>query len=112
MSDGDEKYWYNLSTGEVEFGMLSAALAIIGLVRLLQGQAGFGAAFLFAAFVSVVVSYALVRSVNASRQRPAGQRRPDGQRRTDGQRRPDGRPRPDGQPRPDAQPGRGDDRRR
>jgi membrane protein implicated in regulation of membrane protease activity len=70
------------------FGMLSAALAIIGLVRLLQGQAGFGAAFLFAAFVSVVVSYALVRSVNASRQRPAGQRRPD------------------------AQPGRGDDRRR
>lgn len=49
------------------FGMLAAALAIIGLVRLLQGQAGFGAAFLFAGFVSVVVSYALVRSVNASR---------------------------------------------
>jgi membrane protein implicated in regulation of membrane protease activity len=75
------------------FGLLAAALAIVGLVRLLQGQAGFGAAFLFAAFVSVVVSYALVRSVNASRRRPAGQRRPDGQR-------------------PDAQPGRGDDRRR
>jgi hypothetical protein len=49
------------------FGMLAAALAIIGLVRLLQGQAGFGAAFLFAGFVSVVVAYALVRSVNASR---------------------------------------------
>jgi hypothetical protein len=75
------------------FGLLAAALAIVGLVRLLQGQAGFGAAFLFAAFVSVVVSYALVRSVNASRRRPAGQRRPDGQR-------------------PDGQPGRGDDRRR
>ena len=49
------------------FGMLAAALAIIGLVRLLQGQAGFGAAFLFAGFVSVVVAYALVRSSNASR---------------------------------------------
>jgi len=70
------------------FGMLAAALAVIGLVRLLQGQAGFGAAFLFAAFVFVVVSYALVRSVNASRGRPDGRRRPDGQ------------------------PGRGDDRRR
>ncbi|WP_158612690.1 hypothetical protein [Frigoribacterium sp. PhB24] len=49
------------------FGMLAAALAIIGLVRLLQGQAGFGVAFLVAGFVSVVVAYALVRSVNASR---------------------------------------------
>jgi len=76
------------------FGMLAAALAVIGLVRLLQGQAGFGAAFLFAAFVSVVVSYALVRSVNASRSRP------------------DGRRRPDGPGRPDGQPGRGGDRRR
>ncbi|WP_354594374.1 hypothetical protein [Frigoribacterium sp. PvP054] len=82
------------------FGMLAAALAVIGLVRLLQGQAGFGAAFLFAAFVSVVVSYALVRSVNASRSRPDGRRRPDGPGRPDGRRRPDG------------QPGRGGDRRR
>jgi hypothetical protein len=49
------------------FGMAAAALAIVGLVRVLQGQAGFGAAFLFAGFVSVVVAYALVRSVNASR---------------------------------------------
>lgn len=30
MSDGDEKYWYNLSTGEVEFGMLSAAVDRVG----------------------------------------------------------------------------------
>ena len=30
MSDGDEKYWYNLSTGEVEFGILSAAVDRVG----------------------------------------------------------------------------------
>ncbi|WP_309064350.1 SPOR domain-containing protein [Microbacterium sp.] len=30
MSDGDEKYWYNLSTGEVEFGMQSAAVDRVG----------------------------------------------------------------------------------
>jgi hypothetical protein len=30
MSDGDEKYWYNLSTHEVEFGMLSAAVDRVG----------------------------------------------------------------------------------
>ena len=30
MSDGDEKYWYNLSTGEVELGMLSAAVDRVG----------------------------------------------------------------------------------
>ena len=30
MSDGDEKYWYNLSTGEVEVGMLSAAVDRVG----------------------------------------------------------------------------------
>lgn len=30
MADGDEKYWYNLSTGEVEFGMLSAAVDRVG----------------------------------------------------------------------------------
>jgi len=30
MSDGDEKYWYNLSTGEVEFGMQSASVDRVG----------------------------------------------------------------------------------
>jgi len=30
MSDGDEKYWYNLSTKEVEFGMESAAVDRVG----------------------------------------------------------------------------------
>jgi hypothetical protein len=30
MSDGDDKYWYNLSTGEVEFGMLSASVDRVG----------------------------------------------------------------------------------
>lgn len=30
MADGDDKYWYNLSTGEVEFGMLSAAVDRVG----------------------------------------------------------------------------------
>ena len=30
MSDGDEKYWYNLSTREVEFGMQSAAVDRVG----------------------------------------------------------------------------------
>lgn len=30
MSDGDEKYWYNLRTGEVEFGMQSASVDRVG----------------------------------------------------------------------------------
>ncbi|WP_193599138.1 SPOR domain-containing protein [Microbacterium sp. YJN-G] len=30
MADGDEKYWYNMNTGEVEFGMLSAAVDRVG----------------------------------------------------------------------------------
>jgi hypothetical protein len=30
MADGDDKYWYNLSTGEVEFGMLSASVDRVG----------------------------------------------------------------------------------
>lgn len=30
MPDGDDKYWYNLSTHEVEFGMLSAAVDRVG----------------------------------------------------------------------------------
>lgn len=30
MSDGDEKYWYNAKTGEVEFGMLSPSIDRIG----------------------------------------------------------------------------------
>ncbi len=30
MADGDEKYWYNLTTGEVEFGMQSAAVDRVG----------------------------------------------------------------------------------
>lgn len=30
MSEDGEKYWYNLSTGEVEFGMQSAAVDRVG----------------------------------------------------------------------------------
>ncbi|MBG9887311.1 MULTISPECIES: hypothetical protein [Bacteria] len=30
MPDGDEKYWYNLRTGEVEFGMLSPSADRVG----------------------------------------------------------------------------------
>lgn len=30
MADGDEKYWYNLSTREVEFGMQSPAVDRVG----------------------------------------------------------------------------------
>jgi len=30
MSDGDEKYWFNLSSREVEFGMQSAAVDRVG----------------------------------------------------------------------------------
>ena len=30
MSDGDEKYWYNLRTGEVEFGMQSPSADRVG----------------------------------------------------------------------------------
>jgi len=30
MTDGDEKYWYNLRTGEVEFGMLSPSADRVG----------------------------------------------------------------------------------
>ncbi len=26
MSDGDQKYWYNLETGKVEFGMISPSV--------------------------------------------------------------------------------------
>ncbi len=30
MSDGDAKYWYNLKTGTVEFGMISASVDRVG----------------------------------------------------------------------------------
>lgn len=30
MTDGDEKYWYNLRTGDVEFGMLSSSADRVG----------------------------------------------------------------------------------
>ncbi|MFT4259741.1 SPOR domain-containing protein [Microbacterium sp.] len=30
MSSGDEKYWYNLSTGQVEFGMISPSVDRVG----------------------------------------------------------------------------------
>lgn len=30
MSNGDEKYWYNLATGRVEFGMISASADRVG----------------------------------------------------------------------------------
>lgn len=30
MADGDEKYWYNLRTGGVEFGMQSASVDRVG----------------------------------------------------------------------------------
>lgn len=30
MSDGDEKYWYNLATGQVEFGMISPSADRVG----------------------------------------------------------------------------------
>ncbi|UNK72376.1 SPOR domain-containing protein [Microbacterium sp. H1-D42] len=30
MTDGDEKYWYNLRTGDVEFGMQSASVDRVG----------------------------------------------------------------------------------
>lgn len=30
MSNGDEKYWYNLETGEVEFGMISPSVDRVG----------------------------------------------------------------------------------
>lgn len=30
MSNGDEKYWYNLETGQVEFGMISASADRVG----------------------------------------------------------------------------------
>ncbi|MFS0851987.1 SPOR domain-containing protein [Microbacterium sp. 179-I 3D4 NHS] len=30
MSDGDEKYWYNLATGNVEFGMISPSADRVG----------------------------------------------------------------------------------
>jgi hypothetical protein len=30
VSDGDHKYWYNLSTGEVEFGMISTSKDRVG----------------------------------------------------------------------------------
>ncbi|MFY9714324.1 MULTISPECIES: hypothetical protein [Microbacterium] len=30
MSDGDQKYWYNLETGQVEFGMISPAVDRVG----------------------------------------------------------------------------------
>lgn len=30
MSDGDSKYWYNLETRQVEFGMISAAPDRVG----------------------------------------------------------------------------------
>jgi hypothetical protein len=30
MSDGDEKYWYNLETGTVEFGMISPSADRVG----------------------------------------------------------------------------------
>ena len=30
MSDGDEKYWYNLESGKVEFGMISPSVDRVG----------------------------------------------------------------------------------
>ena len=30
MSDGDEKYWYNSETGQVEFGMISPSVDRVG----------------------------------------------------------------------------------
>lgn len=30
MTNGDEKYWYNLVTGQVEFGMISASADRVG----------------------------------------------------------------------------------
>jgi len=30
MSNGDEKYWYNLATGQVEFGMISPSADRVG----------------------------------------------------------------------------------
>lgn len=30
MTDGDEKYWYNLATGQVEFGMISSSVDRVG----------------------------------------------------------------------------------
>ncbi|MFE7196420.1 SPOR domain-containing protein [Microbacterium oxydans] len=30
MSDGDHKYWYNSTTGEIEFGMISPSIDRIG----------------------------------------------------------------------------------
>jgi hypothetical protein len=30
MSTGDEKYWYNLATGQVEFGMISPSVDRVG----------------------------------------------------------------------------------
>ena len=30
MSNGDEKYWYNLETGQVEFGMISPSVDRVG----------------------------------------------------------------------------------
>ncbi|MBT2486071.1 MULTISPECIES: SPOR domain-containing protein [unclassified Microbacterium] len=30
MSDGDHKYWYNLETGQVEFGMISPSVDRVG----------------------------------------------------------------------------------
>lgn len=30
MSDGDQKYWYNLETGKVEFGMISPSADRVG----------------------------------------------------------------------------------
>lgn len=30
MSDGDEKYWYNTETGQVEFGMISPSIDRVG----------------------------------------------------------------------------------
>lgn len=30
MTNGDEKYWYNLETGQVEFGMISPSFDRVG----------------------------------------------------------------------------------
>ncbi|MBO0979157.1 SPOR domain-containing protein [Microbacterium sp. SD291] len=30
MSNGDDKYWYNLETGQVEFGMISPSVDRVG----------------------------------------------------------------------------------
>lgn len=30
MTNGDEKYWYNLETGQVEFGMISPSVDRVG----------------------------------------------------------------------------------